>query len=167
MTTNSANQVNQTDEVLLQPSWRKWLGVMVIGLLFVASGVFTILNDGGFMAWSTVLFFGACALVAIFQLFGNSYLRLHEHGFEQKIMWRKTNFEWNEVSDFRTSWIGIVCFDHVHDEGKFMTKINRKLSAGSSALGDTFGMSATELAKLMNSFREKSAANEKLENTNS
>jgi hypothetical protein len=139
-----ATGVASNDEIVLRPSKRKWLGVMSIGLVFVASGIFMIVDRGGVFSWLTTIFFAGCAVVAIIQLFSNSYLRLYATGFEQNMMGRKRNYQWTDVSDFRTAWRG--------------TSLVRKIAPGSSALGDTFGMSAIELADLMNSYRNKSIA---------
>ena len=155
-----ATGVASNDEIVLRPSKRKWLGVMSIGLFFVAIGIFMIVDRGGVLSWLTTIFFAGCALVAIIQLFSNSCLRLYATGFEQNMMGRKTNYQWTDVSDFRTAWRGasLVCFDNNHDASTFLGKASRKISPGSSALGDTFGMSAIELADLMNSYRNKSIA---------
>ena len=114
------------------------------------------------MPWLCALFFGLVAGVSLIQIFGKSYLHLHLEGFEQNMMGRKLECRWDEVSDFHvwaSSGNRFVGFNRIQDEGKAMGKVNQMISGGSSSLGDSFGMSAEDLAGLMNAFRDRALAN--------
>lgn len=146
------------EEIMLRPSRLKWLGVLAIGSVFVAMGIFLILKQGGVMPWLCTIFFGFVAGTALAQLLGSSSLRLHADGFEQNMLGRKLACSWDEVSDFHifsTRGNSFVTFNRVQDEGKMMAKLNQAVGGGSSQLGDTFGMSAEGLATLMLRFQER------------
>ena len=147
------------EELTLKPSKLKWIGVLAIGAIFTTLGIFIVSKDGDVMGWLCTIFFGLVAGIALAQLVGNSYLRLHADGFEQNMLGRKLDCRWEEVSNFgifRTKGNSFVTFNRAQDEGKLMAKVNQAVGGGSAQLGDTFGMSAEALATLMLRFQERS-----------
>ena len=110
------------------------------------------------MPWFVTIFFGLVAGVALVHLFGSNYLYLGADGFEQNMLGRKLSCRWDEVSNFGTYTThnnSFVTFDRVQDEGKMMTKLNRAIGGGSTQLGDTFGLSAPALVRLMQKFQQR------------
>ena len=104
--------------------------------------------------WLVALFFGAGVLVSVLQMLVAS-LKLDIEGFEEVSIGRKRRFRWVEVSQFGTWKVSgneLVCFNGAKDTGK-MAQINRSIAGASQSLGDTYSMSADELAELMNRFR--------------
>jgi hypothetical protein len=101
-----ATGVASNGEIVLRPSKRKWLGVMSIGLFFVASSKFMIVDRGGVLSWPTTIFFAGCALVAIIQLFPtvDSHLKC-KAGFCE-------DFEWGEIVE-SLSWSIVESIRHV------------------------------------------------------
>src|SRR5690242_13368359 len=72
-------QIAETTPLLLRRSRRKW-GLLVLGaVVLVAGGVSMIFSHGGLtmvVGWVAVIFFGLSGIVAVAQLFMNSYLML-------------------------------------------------------------------------------------------
>lgn len=97
--------------------------------------------------------------MSLWQLANPSVLRLSKTGFEQNIMGRILSCHWDEISDFSTYTAAnnsFVCFSRREDEGKALSGINQSLTGGyTGQLGDSFGMKADKLAKIMNDYRER------------
>jgi hypothetical protein len=111
------------------------------------------------------LFAIGSAVVAVLFLdqliFRRSHLRLTPRGFYQHGRLHSTFFAWNEVRDFRVGskpWI--VAFDFTNSEPSVTTvrKIARFTTGSDGALAECYGLSAAELAKLMNQWRARAVA---------
>ena len=143
---------------ILHADTKKWLTVMAIGAGFVAIGIIVIVMQGGFLAWFVTLFFALVAGVGALQLIGpGSHLELHADNFVVTNFGRKTTERWDECANFsvyRVSRTELVVYDRARDVETHKGEMNRSISGRSSGLPDTFGMSAKDLAELMNAYQQ-------------
>jgi hypothetical protein len=157
------------NELTLTPSPRKWLLLLVGSLVFFAGGVLNL--DRGpvvrVVGWSTVVFFGLCAAVALLVLVpGSAYLRLTPHGFDQRTLFRTHRQSWQDVERFiayasppsRVRLVGFVLAPGVTVRDGEAREWARENLGVDGALPDTYGMSADELAALMNQWLERHKA---------
>ena len=145
------------NSLVLHVDRRKWFGVLAIGLAFVAIGITMIVIKGDFLAWFCTLFFALVAGVAGVQLVGaGSDLELGADVFTVTNFGRVTTERWDECADFavyRTTYNEQLVYDRAPDVGTHMGEMNRTISGRTAGLPDTFGMTAAELAKLMNAYQ--------------
>jgi membrane associated rhomboid family serine protease len=152
----------------LRPSRKRWGALFVLGLVFVAGGVFIIL-DGASGGWFVLLFFGACTLAFGVQLVpGAAWLRLTPEGFEWRAMGRRSRFRWDDVERFHVYTVTTryrtqehVGFDFSNRTPEHQTlwqTIARGVSGGADhALPDTYGRDAEDLAQTMQRWRDRYA----------
>jgi hypothetical protein len=154
------------DEIVLKPSRLKWLMVLAIGCGFVAIGTFLLSKGEIAVGLLGIVFFGACALVALWVLVAaRNGLRLDRTGFaEVTLSGRVLSQRWEDVSEFAvfnvTPTNAMVVYEPSRVEGggvkQTLATINRALTGGRAhGISDTYGMSALKLAGLMNAFRTR------------
>jgi hypothetical protein len=132
--------------------------LMLVGsLAFVAAG-FWMLSDYRVSGYACIIFFGLCALAFCVNLLPNSsYLRLTREGFTICSTFRSRSIEWRHVGTFGVTRIGtrkMVGWDPSHPVSK-LGKANRVMCGYASALPDTYGFKAEELAELLNRLRDE------------
>lgn len=149
--------------VTLYPARRKhaflgFLSLPFVGVPFLAPGAPAVV-------WIGAVFFAVCALVFLLQLIpGASYLRLTEHGFVVRSIFRTWPLvPWCCVSVFRVTSVSgqqLVIYDNVVDatHSPRLAQANRWLTGSSSGLPDTYGLTAEALAALLNEWREGNCA---------
>jgi len=154
------------DEIVLNPSRAKWVMVLIIGVVFSVAGGF-MASDGDLVTGLfCAVFFGFCALVALKMLSSSSsQLRLDRTGFVERTLFGRANAQrWDDVSEFTVFDSGassaIVVYEpRVVDGGpatQAFANVSRALTGGKAhGISDTYGMSAEELADLMNAFRAR------------
>ena len=139
--------------LLLKPSKIKSILLTIISTAFVCLGI-VLLEEKMLIGILNIVFFGICLLIFILQLIPNSsYLKIDERGIEMKNLFKITFIPWNAVSTFRTKRVFInnmVVFDL--DERLVETN-NLKTKMG--AFPDTYGMSAIQLAQLLNDYKNQ------------
>src|ERR1700746_1330412 len=122
--------------VTLRSSRKKILGLLLLALVFVTSGIWT-LPQGGVASWICIVFFGICAVVAAVNLLPNSsYLRITREGFTICSSFRCRFIEWQHVGRFGVSHGGfkkMVGWDAAQSTSKIGTA-NKFLTGCSSAL---------------------------------
>jgi hypothetical protein len=154
------------DEILLNPSRTKWVLVLLIGVLFSAGGGFMIADGETANGLFCLLFFGLCALVALKMLSSSSsQMKLDRSGFVERTLFGHTNAQrWVDVSEFSVFDSGVsnamVVYEPRVVEGgsakQAFANVSRALTGGKAhGISDTYGMSAEELADLMNAFRTR------------
>ncbi len=163
--------MNQIPERTLYPSRAKFIFLLLVCLLFTASGIWAA-NEG--VQWGHLVYLicglssGACMLIMIKQ---TNYLKLGDNEFEVATLARKRRIKWDDVDSF-----GIV---YVHFYGGYWTQIGWDYKEGVSApplailgstthskrvvgkedtLPDTYGMKPKDLLSLMNEYLEASRA---------
>lgn len=143
--------------VVLRNSRRKMLLTLVASLAFVGAG-FLMLADHPVSGYASIIFFGLCALVFCINLLPNSsYLRLTSEGFTVCSTFRSRSIEWRDVGPFGVTHIGtrkMVVWDSLRAVSK-LGKANRLVCGYASALPDTYGLKAEELAELLNRLRDE------------
>ena len=143
--------------VTLRSSRRKSVLGLVVCVLFVAAGVSM---DHSLSIYLSSAFFGLGAIVFAIQLLPNSsYLRLTREGFTMCSLFRCHTIQWRHVSRFGVGHIylkKVVGWDPAHEISK-PGKVTKALSGFVSALPDTYGLRAEELADLMDRLRDEYA----------
>jgi hypothetical protein len=144
----------------LCPSRRKWLIVLVGSALFTAGGVWMI-REGDPSGWFVAAFFGLCAIIGIVMLLpGLASLTLDADGFEMTSFFVGKRIRWRDASNFAASRIPpaftkLVVFDNAKDKSSAVGRLNRMLVQHNAGLGDTYGLAADDLARLMAQWRER------------
>ena len=86
-------------------------------------------------------------------------LRLTAQGFAMIDRHSTLAFHWDEVQGFRAAGRRLVVFDFVRQEGAMAARhVARFLAGGEGALPDTYGMTAVDLARVLNEWRERAAS---------
>jgi hypothetical protein len=139
--------------LILKPGKIKSVLFILISTTFIILGI-TLLDKNMFIAVLNIVFFGICLLIFLINFVPNaSYLKIDERGIEMKNLFRTTFIPWQAVSGFKTKYIFInkmVTFDI--DE-KLLE--NTKMKSKTGAFPDTYGMSAKNLAELLNEYKAK------------
>jgi hypothetical protein len=139
---------------------RKGMLWLLVGCsLFVAGGVFA-LPSASVEGVAAIAFFGLGALVAVVHLFpGSSYLELEQSGFTVCNLFRKTRYRWIDVAEFRPVFtdqpkplVGLRLVPGFPMSTAFR-KFATQLTGVEGALPGTYGLSATELAALLDKVR--------------
>jgi hypothetical protein len=145
--------------VTLRSSRKKTLLMLGGSLAFVAAGFWLTLEQP-LTGYLCVVFSGLCAVVfCVNSLPNSSYLRLTPEGFTMCSMFQCRSIEWRHVSKFGVSHIGtrkMVGWDPAHPISK-VGKATKLLSGYVSALPDTYGLTAENLADLLNRLRDEHA----------
>lgn len=141
----------------LRPRRLKFVGLLVVSLVFVAGASFLLASPGASAAtaWFGLVFFGACAVVfAVLLLPGASYLQIGHDGFTVCTLFRKQFYPWTSINRFtadRQFYRQVVALTFERDAPTPpMRQLNRNLVGYDGMLPDTYGMSATTLADLLN-----------------
>ena len=147
------------DRLELRPTRLKWLIIFLIASGFVAIAVFIGSSDQALARWGVGGFFALCAMIALPQFIGvGSQLSLDRQGFTCRTLFRSFRREWADCSEFAPAQIGpnlMVSFSTRQDETLHprLVAVARGLTGTAGALPDTYGVSAPQLADLMNRFR--------------
>ena len=133
--------------VVLRGSRARWAGLLAASAVFVLGGILVLaFASGGRVAGvAVIVFFGACSAVAAYQLIVGTQLVLAPDGFTVRSLGRTVTRRWKDVEEF-----------DVFRPSAFMSMVGVTYAGGfKSALPDTFGMKANELASLMNEWRAR------------
>ena len=147
-------------DMLLRPRQAKWLLIVAGSLVFTVVGAF-MTRDGKTEGYLGLVFFGLCTLTALAQLLPNSaYLRLTRDGFEVRSLCRSSQTRWSDVSEFRAGRLGpsaAVVFDFApsYARARRMRTAAAALAGAEGAIPDTYGYRATDLAALLNEWRDR------------
>jgi hypothetical protein len=123
--------------------------------IMTAAGVW-IIGDGQWLGLIPTFFFGLGLVVSLILLLPNSsFLELDDDGFCFRNLFRDSRFSWADIAGFearRLSMRKIVTFDFAHGytASRHAPALARTISGAEGALPDTYGMSAEDLADLMN-----------------
>lgn len=149
--------------VTLHASKTKWLVALAVCAIFVVGGASMLTGEQRtwvrLAAWSSVIFFGLGLLVAAgMMLPGASSLTLRDDGFEIVHLYRRTVLSWRAASGFEARRVGlqkIVVYDDAGTMGDGLAKVNASLVGRNAGLGDTYGLSADDLAAVMRQWRNR------------
>lgn len=149
------------ETLALKPARLKWLVIFVIAMGFVAIAVFLGDEMEPFARWGSGGFFALCALIALPLSIGvGSKLELNLEGFACTSLFKTFRRRWADCSEFTPVRIGpnmMIGFSSRQDEENHPrgAALARGLTGTSGALPDTYGVSADELADVMNRFRAR------------
>lgn len=143
--------------VVLRPSRTKWTLLLFISAAFTAVCVLAI-RDGNGWAWLGLTLFGLGMLVALLMLAGKVKLVLTPEGFMIRNLVNAVTYRWSDIEDFYEAPVGVTTivawsYRSSVDRDRLARGVNRAFGQPEAGLGDTFGMSANDLAELMNTWR--------------
>ncbi len=138
---------------------KKKMSLLFLGSLMLSLGGLVITSHAPFIGYPCAAFFGVCALIWGINLHPNSsYLELTEQGFTTCSLFRPVFTPWVNVKGFFPlhlqghSMVGLNYTDG-HKEGVRTRRIAMILANAEGGLPDTYGMSADELAAILDSLR--------------
>jgi hypothetical protein len=149
--------------VTLYPARRKLLLLLFGCAVFDAIGI-KMVADGASWGWPGLIFFGLGTVVAAVMLVpGAALLVLDRDGFQTTSLFRRRQTCWQDVSGFAPvsippSMLKLVAYDDVKVAGRTVARVNSVLAGRNTALSDTYGLSAAELARVMTQWRERALA---------
>jgi hypothetical protein len=153
---------------VLQSSRRRTALLLLLSVFFSVIGGLMIASDADF-GWLVAAFGLVGTAVFAFMLVRPHRLELDERGFTTVTLGRRWRVEWSQCGEFRT-WndsltVGapaMVVFDCSAPSvrGHPLEATAEGLTGANSALPDTYGMSASKLAALLNDYRAASASAE-------
>lgn len=152
------------DSMTLKPNRLSWLFTFLISVGFVGIAIWLGPNEDPMLFYGAGGFFLLCALVSAPLMLGvGSRLILERNSFTCRTLFRSFTRKWLECSDFHPVHAGMrsmVGFTTQRDEAAHpnLAAVNRAVLGASGALPETFGISAEELADLMNRFRARALA---------
>ena len=117
------------------------------------------ISDGETAGWLPFIFFGLGILVSIVMMLpGASYIRLYAEGCEVCSLFKKRRVRWGDIGPLSVSTISknkMVVFDYSPNYTDHVSsrQLAKNMTGFEGALHDTFGMSAEELAGVMNEWR--------------
>ena len=146
------------DEVILRPRKSRALLYLMLCAIFTVIGILMI-ADNKLMGWFVGPTFGLGVVVFILLMLPNSsYLLLKEDGFTVCSLYRTSSLKWSDIEGFEvTTIIGpkIVGFNFssTYNRQQKVRKISKNMAGYEGALPDTYGISAKELAELLNNWK--------------
>ena len=149
-------------ELTLRPNRLRYLLLLTLSAGFVAGGAL-IVRQGDPIGWAAILFFGAGVIVFFLLLLpGSAYLKLDPAGFTVCSLFRARSTRWYEVDSFQVGNIGrrklvVFNFSNLHRGQEFVRKLSSAMFSYEGALPETYGISAEELAAMMNAWRQRGA----------
>jgi hypothetical protein len=160
--------------VTLKASWRKWARMLLIGMGFVVLSVLLVQSDAApsyldkLVGWTGIVVFGAGTVLSAANIFsGAGKLMLHDAGFEVTSFFRSRGALWRDAAGFQvfSPWYmakrsACVVYDDANEKRNSLWQMTlaqwyASLVGRNAGLPDTYGLSADELANLMNQWRER------------
>ncbi|KAA9327072.1 hypothetical protein F0P96_17690 [Hymenobacter busanensis] len=132
-----------TEDLIYYNSRKRHALLTLVGLAFVAMGVFMIATDGNWgLGLTTIVFFGACAAVGIWQFLDTRpRLRITDEGILDRTLGVGL-IRWADITDAYVRSINqesFICLE-VRDEQAYtgqLSPLKRKLAGANAALGFT------------------------------
>ena len=139
--------------LILKPSKIKSIILILISIGFIYLGI-KLLEKNMLIAVLNIFFFGICLIIFVINMIPNSsYLKIDETGIEMKNLFKTTFIPWQAVSSFKTKFIFVNKLVTFTIDEKLLE--NSKMKGKSGAFPDTYGMSAKNLANLLNEYKVK------------
>jgi hypothetical protein len=119
------------------------------------SGIW-IVSDGQWFGLLPSAFFGLGLVVSLILLLpGSSFLELDANGFVIRNVFRDSRLSWADIDGFETRRLGMrkfvtLNFARGYSASSRVRALAKGMSGAEGALPDTYGMSAEDLANLMN-----------------
>ncbi len=145
---------------VLRPSRLKTITIALGSFTFAMMGLWMILA-GEPSGWWIALFFGIAAIVfGVTALPNSSYLKLGPEGFTLCSMYRSHAYRWSDVGPFIVGRVGlnpmvVFNFSDQYNPSPHLRKFASGLTGFEGALPDSYGLPLSELAQLLNAYREE------------
>jgi hypothetical protein len=136
------------ETLFLPPSRARWVFTLVVSAAIVGTNVYIIMTQGsGALAFLAAIF-SITGIAAGTQLIpGSGGLWLDRKGFIFRICWYDRRREWKEITPILSSQVGLLQMVGYNRAGDPPNKARE-------ILPDTYGISANELADIMNHWRD-------------
>src|SRR5262245_24346187 len=146
--------------VTLYRSRRKWLLVLLSGLVLTAIGVGMIADNDDPWGWIVLIFFGFGSVIAALSMAGAGALVLERDGFATGSLFRRQRVPWQDANEFEAveippSMLRMVVFEQQSTANRTLAKLNAAIAGHNGYLPDTYGLSADALARLMTLWRQR------------
>jgi hypothetical protein len=146
--------------MMLYPSRRKWLLILLTCVAFVAIGIW--MSSETPKGWFVLAFFGACLVIAAVVLLpGAAALKLDREGFETTKLFCRYSVRWQDATGFEAARIAgndMVVYDDRNATGRAIASLNVALVGRNAGLPDTYALPAEVLASLMARWRERAVS---------
>jgi Bacterial PH domain len=150
-------------------------------LAFALGGIVLIINGNAIVGWLGLIFFGLGSIVFLVNLVTRAtQLRLDADGFTVRALYRSQSWRWSDIGEFSVGPVGrlrgrlslplfvatgtdvegikmvVWTYSPSHSEPPNLRRRVQAALEGTSndSLPDTFGMSASDLADLMNQWKK-------------
>jgi hypothetical protein len=146
-------------ELILRPNRRRYL-LLLLSCAGLAAGALTARKSDP-INWIGILLFGSGVIVfSLLLLPGSAYLKLDSSGFTLCTLFRAHSTGWYEVDSFQVGRIAgrkmvVFNFSNLHPGQGVLRKLSSAVSGYEAGLPETYGLSAEELAAMMNDWRER------------
>ncbi|MGI8809890.1 MAG: hypothetical protein ACR2KK_19020 [Acidimicrobiales bacterium] len=153
---------------VLHSSRLRIVGLIAISAFFTAAGVLMV-RARAEAGWATLAFGLVCLAVFVFIFFRPNRLELSADGFATVTLGRRWNVEWSQCGEFGVykdeytlGSTPMVVFDYdAPGKDHVLLDLTAIALVGSNAtLPETYGMSASDLAELLNRYRLAAGAPE-------
>ena len=151
-----------SETLTLYPSRRKSILRLAGTASFVALGVVVLAKqDNSTAMWFCVSFFAICVLIFfVFLLPGSASLTLNMNCFRIKTLYFVRKSKWQNVTNIHAasepiSGLQLVRYNDTQWNGWKLAKWETSRLGYNAALPDTYGMSADDLAELINRWRDR------------
>ena len=139
--------------LILKPGKIKNILLLLVSIGFVSLGI-SLLEKKMWIAILNIVFFGFCLIIFLTNMIpGSSYLKIDERGVEMKNLFRITFIPWKAVNGFTTKSIFLKKMVTFNIDENLLTA--SKIKGKTGAFPDTYGMSAENLAALLNEYQLK------------
>ena len=157
--------------VTLKASRKKWAFMLAGALVIIAFCIYALAFDPGPLpaSYRVVFWVGLAGFafvipmaIAILVSPRASRLVLDRNGFQFVYLFGSSRYLWKHVTDFAVfnisagqGEIGVVEFDDITRLNSNISLLNKSLAGRNYAFADTYGLTAEDLARLMNQWRER------------
>jgi hypothetical protein len=128
---------------------------MVGSLAFLAMSIFVVrMNEPA--GYGGIVLFGLGTLVAAISLLpGSAFLRVTDQGFTYSSLFRRRHTAWKDVKEFQPVTVGTKSmvgwnYNAGANGNLRLRRVSSAIAGVEAALPDTYGMTAPNLAKLLN-----------------
>jgi hypothetical protein len=146
MSTEMPEELPET--LYLPPSRVRWIFTVVLSAIIVGANFFVVVAHNAPVLGILATIFSITGIASGIQLIpGSAGLWLDRRGFTFRMFWVDRRREWKEITPIMSSQVGLLQ----------MVGFNRKDDAPNKpreVLPDTYGISANELAEIMNHWRD-------------
>src|SRR5262245_39480652 len=99
--TEAFRQLKAGEPIVLNPSRRRWTGVLAICGVFGGACVAWMIGEPNVIAALGVLIFVPCTVIAVLQLIpGRAYLRIARDGLVVRTPFKTMTWAWNDIENF-------------------------------------------------------------------